>query len=187
MANPTPSNRHPLIAALIAIVWVAAVYAADGWFGLSAMDRGWLWLALAYGVGFLLASQLLDNGLAAILGLIIALGLGYAHYRTSPGTPDQLLAVADEVRLPDGWSVVRSDATGNPWCWQGCPELTRSYNLPGPYDEERDRLLKAMKKSGWKTSAQGTSDAHLTRDRWDVYVDAAPAGGKGQAVLRFRR
>lgn len=185
MAKPAPSTSHPVIATLVVLLWVAGVYFADGWFGLSSTPHGWLWLALAYAVGFLFAAQLLDNGLVAIFGLVLALGLGYADYRTSPATADELVSMADRVPVPPGWSVVRSEPSGNPWCIAGCPELTRTYSIQGDYAAERTRLVEAMAKDGWKSDSRGDSDAHLTKGRWEAFVDGVTAGGARRVVIRF--
>lgn len=167
---------RPVLAVVLALFWAVVCTYAIAFVGLSAPELGFIWAGLVYALG-LVAAAFVWGGprrpVALAVAGVFALGLGLLAWYTLPPSHERIEKVADQVAVPDDWSMVADSQSGNGWCFQGCPEVDRDYELPAgtTYDDARDELVAELDDEGWdRTRAIGGETDALTRGRWRVAI-----------------
>lgn len=161
---------RPAAAIVLAVVWTLFFVMAAMFMGFSGEPLGWLWVALPLTVGLVLAALVWGaaNQLIAIaVAVVLAFGIGALSWYASPPSPDRIVATAETVAIPDEWEQVSEAEHGNAWCWMGCPELVREYEVPDPTQAQAD-LQANLEADGW--SADDSRDGRFTNGRWQVTI-----------------
>lgn len=194
-SSPTRDHLRIFTAVFLGVLWVFAAFVVGGFLGHPSEPLGWLWATTGYAVGLVGCAAIWPGPMRVPAGLALglALVLGLADWYTSPPTHERLAAKADDVEVPAGWELEGESALGNTWCFKGCPELTRTYVVPGEYAAARDAVVAALEEDGWDRQSSPTiagDVVSLSDGRWDVlvregYVFEPEAGDPTEVELSF--
>lgn len=172
------SPLRPVLACVLAFVWVVVAWIGILFSGVASSPQGWLSAAGVFATGLAVAGFVWGGErrwvVLAVLGAV-ALGLGFVLWTQAPPWADRVRDQADGLPVPDGWerTARRTDdrAVGlgtSDW------EVVSTYRADDPtYAASAEELTAALEDEGWQEyelGRQGDGAFALTRDGWSVLV-----------------
>lgn len=167
----------------LALVIVTLGGLASFLLGLGAQPFAWVLAPLALAALAVAVVRAMWSGrdertLAASIAAVLAAALGILVWAASPAGHLLLVWHLDDVELPPGARLVDEHRTGNVWCFDYCPSVSRSYHVEGDPGPIADHIEDALAGSGLRVTRRDAEGASFSTDpEGDIRltVDVHPA------------
>lgn len=194
-------------ALIVVLVWIFAL--ATFLVGLGSLPFAWVLAPLAIATLAVALVRTAWRGrpgrdVATAIAAVLAAGLGLLVWGGSP--PGHLLVSwhLDDVELPADARSVAEHRSGNTWCFDTCPTISRTYRVPGEPWAVADEMEEALRRAGLhvtRRDASGvsfsdgaTGDVSLTvviapatdRATTEDHPDPEPVGGMTEITVTAR-
>ncbi|MBW3659167.1 MAG: hypothetical protein KY457_11050 [Actinobacteria bacterium] len=168
-------------ALIVVLVWIFAL----GTFlvGLGSLPFAWVLAPLAVAAVAVALVRAAWRGrpgrdVATTVAAVLAAAVGLLVWGGSP--PGHLLVSwhLDDVELPADARFAGEHRSGNTWCFDTCPTISRTYRVPGEPRAVADDMHEALRRAGLhvtRRDASGVSFSDGPAGDVNLTVDIAPA------------
>jgi hypothetical protein len=200
MSSPLIRTLRVVVALVLAVAWTGVAFFLLPWLIYPAPALGWLYATAVFLLGFGVCALLCWGvGLRYAVGtaLVASLVLGFASWHGIDPDLDRVRTVADDVRLPDGWTQVDEYGDEGSLFESHPSRLVRGYDVAPAREVGRvDAVVNAMTDQGWEPMDpttwpdDGSFDCGetLRRGRWGACVGRGPflPGDRGDFTIEWR-
>ena len=176
-----------VLGVILAMVSVPAAAIVVAVFSVASPAHGWAPAAATFAPGLLGAVALIGfasrrKALAASTAVALLLGIGM--YQWAPPDHDRLRAVADQVGTSPLWTYAGQEATGNTWCFNGCPEIESHYLTEQPTTAALNDYTTRLTRAGF-TGGPVTRPAFSHPSKYAPLAEESWSKGRWQVEVRI--